>query len=73
MAKRCGITEFQVRYYQRYGLGNFVYWLLNGQPGRHKEYDFITKTMDQAWISELEQQEKSDYMVCEIVKGACSP
>ena len=73
MAKRCKITEFQVRYYQRYGLGNFVYWLLNGQPGRHKEYDFITKTMDQAWISELEQQEKSDYMVCEIVKGACSP
>ena len=72
MAERCGITGFGVRYYQRYGLGNFVYWLLNRQPGRHKGYDFITKTMDRAWISELEQQKKSDYIVCEIVKDVCA-
>ena len=69
MASRCGITNFNIKYYQRYGLGNFVYWLLNKEPGRHKDYDFITKTMNQVWISELEQQEKADYIVCEISKG----
>ena len=69
MVSRCKIADFSVKYYQRYGLGNFVYWLLNKEPGRHKGYDFITKTMNQVWISELEGQEKADYIVCEISKG----
>lgn len=62
------ISRFRIRYFQRYGLGNFIWWLLNKEPGQHRKYDFVTNTLNQVWISELEKQEKADYIVCEIQK-----
>lgn len=68
LAERCGITEYQCKFYQRYGLGNCFYWLLNKQPGKHKKYDFISKGMDELWKAELADRELADYIVFEIRK-----
>lgn len=68
MAEHCGITGYECRFYQRYGLGNCFFWLLNKQPGRHKRYDFISRGMDELWKSELERQELADYIVLKFEK-----
>lgn len=68
LARSCGITNYQCNYYQRYGLGNLLYWLMEKKPGGRKQYPFITKAMDQCWKAELEEKELSDYMVFEFQK-----
>lgn len=68
MAEHCGITQYDCKFYQRYGLGNCLFWLQNRQPGRHKKYGFISKGMDELWKRELERQKLSDYIVFEMKK-----
>ncbi len=68
IAKFCGIDNYVCKYYQRYGLGNFVYWMKNKCPGRHKEYSFISKGLDELWKANLEEKGLSDYIVFEFVK-----
>lgn len=68
MAEHCGIMRYECQYYQRYGLGNCLFWLLNKKPGRHKKYDFITPGMDALWKAELERQELADYIVFRFEK-----
>lgn len=68
IAKMCSITKWSCNYYQRYGLGNLIYWLLNKKPGKHKKYEFISKGMDEHWKAELEEKEMSDYIVFEFSK-----
>ena len=68
IAEQCGIREHRCGFYQRYGLGNLIYWLLNKAPGRHKGYDFMTKGLDAHWRADLEASELSDYIVFEFTK-----
>ena len=68
MAEKCNISNYQIKYYQRYGLGNLMHWLLNKTPGKHKEYEFIKKSVDMAWRASLEEQGKSDYILFEFTK-----
>ena len=68
IAERCGMKVYQCRFYQRYGMGNLLYWLLNKKPGQHKQYDFISKGLDAHWRANLEDRELSDYIVFEFVK-----
>ncbi len=68
IAQKCNIKNWEVKYYQRYGLGNCLYWLQNKKPGRHKAYGFISQGMDTLWKADLERQGKADYIVFEFVK-----
>lgn len=68
IAGQCGIEKYRCRFYQRYGLGNLLYWSLNKRPGQHKRYDFITKGLDAHWRADLETSEMSDYIVFEFTK-----
>lgn len=68
IAEQCIIANYVCKYYQRYGLGNFIFWLTNRAPGKHYSYDFVTKSMDEVWKSELEAQKYSDYIVFEFEK-----
>lgn len=49
-------------------MGNFIYWLKNKCPGKHKEYSFISKGLDELWKANLEEKGLSDYIVFEFVK-----
>ena len=68
LAAQCGIIEYQCKFYQRYGIGNCFYWLQKKQPGKHRQYEFISKGMDELWKAELERQGMSDYIVFEMKK-----
>jgi len=60
--------EWDVKYYQRYGLSNLLYWLKNKKPGGNYKFDFVSNEIDLAWKSDLERQNKSDYIVLCIKK-----
>lgn len=68
IAQKCSIEKWCCKFYQRYGLGNMIYWLVNKKPGQHKQYEFISKGMNELWKSELESKEMSDYIVFEFKK-----
>lgn len=68
IAEQCGIKDYRCKFYQRYGMGNLLYWLLNREPGQHRQYDFISRGLDEHWRSDLEDRELSDYIVFEFVK-----
>lgn len=68
IAQKCSITSWNCQFYQRYGLGNLIYWLINRKPGQHKHYGFISKGLDEHWKAELEENEMSDYIVFEFTK-----
>lgn len=68
MAEKCGIEQASFRYYQRYGLGNCLNWLINRKPGKQVGFDFVSKGMDELWKNELERQELADYIVLEFEK-----
>ncbi len=68
IADCCHISDYSCKFYQRYGLGNFINWLIQKKPGQHCSYDFVTDSMDKLWKSELEAQKLSDYIVFEFGK-----
>lgn len=69
IAQHIGIKNFSCKYYQRYGLGNCLYWLINKQPGRNFTYDFISNSMNELWKNELARQKAADYIVYEMIKN----
>lgn len=69
MAEKIGIKSYKIKFYQRYGLGNFIFWLLNKAPGRHTQYNFVSSGMDGIYKSELERQELADYIIFEFNKN----
>lgn len=68
IANKIGITHYDIKFYQRYGLGNAIYWLLNKVPSGHKKYKFISDGLDALWKHELERQELADYIVFKCVR-----
>lgn len=60
--------EYSVKFYQRYGLSNLLYWLENKKPGKNYEYDFVSNEINAVWKSNLERQKMSDYIVLHIHK-----
>lgn len=68
MADNAGFSKCQVRYKQRYGLGNTLAWMQFNKPKGHYKYNFITETMDEVWKKECEVQELSDYIIIYLEK-----
>lgn len=67
-AKKAGFTSSEVKYKQRYGMGNMISWLINKKAMGHKSYGFITDTMDSVWRGQLEAQGLSDYVLIYLHK-----
>lgn len=67
-AQKAGFTQSEVKYKQRYGMGNMISWLINKKAMGHKSYEFITDTMDAVWRGQLEAQGLSDYILIYLHK-----
>jgi 2-polyprenyl-3-methyl-5-hydroxy-6-metoxy-1,4-benzoquinol methylase len=57
-----GFDDIQIVPFQRFGLGNFLSWLQHKRPMGNIEMNFISKTLDQVWKSELETSGRCDYL-----------
>jgi SAM-dependent methyltransferase len=68
MARKCNYSECSAKFYQRFGLGNLIAWLQQRSPLGEKSYDFITKTMNANYKSEMASEETAEYIVIELRK-----
>lgn len=68
LARDAGFRKPEIKYFQRYGLGNMLGWLREKAPRSEIKADFITETLNQVWISECESKGISDYIVLYINK-----
>lgn len=69
VSKNVGFWEPEVKYYQRYGIGNMIGWIKNEEACSEIQANFLTKTLDSVWKSECEQMGMSDYVVLYLKKG----
>lgn len=68
MAEEAGFEQVEVRYFQRYGLSNFVGWMKEQRACGEPDYSFISDAMDAVWKAELSRQGLSDYIVLYLKK-----
>lgn len=68
MAKEAGFRKTEIRYYQRYGIGNLLGWCLEKKPRKNIEIPFISKEMDAAWKGACSGHEVADYVVLYATK-----
>lgn len=68
MAREGGFQKPEIKYFQRYGLGNMLGWVREKEPRSEIKADIITETLNQVWISECERRGLSDYIVLYLKK-----
>lgn len=64
--EEAGFKNFVIEKKQKYGLGNLLHWLNEKEPRGNSTYDFITPTMNAAYMSQMEEMGNSEYL---IVRG----
>lgn len=68
MAQNAGFTNIKVKYFQRFGIDNFIGWIKEKKPKCNVDSKMITSTLNQVWKSELEAKGLSDYIVIYLYK-----
>ena len=68
LAKQVGFSKVEIKYYQRYGIGNCISWLINKEPKGNVEFDFVSATLDEVWKTECSTNKLSDYIVLYVEK-----
>lgn len=63
IAQKVGFKKIQIKYFQRYGIGNVLGWLREKEPCSDIKASFITATLDNVWKSECSANGLSDYIV----------
>ena len=66
MFEEVGFKNVTIEMKQKYGLGNLLNWLNEKEPKGHGTFDFITPTMNLAYMSQMEMMGNSEYL---IVRG----
>lgn len=64
--EEAGFKNISIEKKQKYGLGNLLHWLNEKEPRGHSTYDFVTPTMNAAYMAEMESMGNSEYL---IVRG----
>lgn len=68
IAKKAGFKKIEIKYFQRYGLDNFLGWIREKQPNSEIHEKFITETLDSVWKSQLVEHNLADYIVLYVEK-----
>lgn len=68
LAQKAGFEKIEMKYFQRYGLGNLMGWLRDKEPNSGIEGSFITPTLDAVWKSECGENGLADYLVLYLTK-----
>ena len=62
-AKQAGFKNIEVKYKQRYGLGNLVSWLKNKKPMGNVACPYISESVNRSWMINSEECGLADYIV----------
>jgi 2-polyprenyl-3-methyl-5-hydroxy-6-metoxy-1,4-benzoquinol methylase len=68
MSENVGFTNFEVKFYQRFGVGNLIAWLQKRKPCGESKYDFITSALNAVYKSEMAKEETAEYLLLELKK-----
>lgn len=68
LAKNAGFSNIKIKYFQRYGINNFIGWIKEKKPKCDVSNEMLTNTLNQVWKSELEEKGLSDYIVIYLYK-----
>ncbi len=63
LAEEAGFKKIEIKYFQRYGIGNFLGWLREKEPKSDINETYITDTLNSVWKSECNARALSDYIV----------
>lgn len=61
--EEAGFKNISIEKKQKYGLGNLLHWLNEKEPRGHSTYDFVTPTMNAAYMAEMESMGNSEYLI----------
>lgn len=68
IAEKVGFKKIIIKYYQRYGIDNFIGWIKEKKPNSSIVSNNISETINSAWKTELESNGKADYIVLYVTK-----
>lgn len=68
LADKVGFQKIEIKYFQRYGLGNLLGWVKEKEPRSEINDIFITSTMNNVWKSECSDNKLADYIVMYLYK-----
>jgi SAM-dependent methyltransferase len=68
MARKCSFSEFRVKFYQRFGIGNLIAWLQTRLPKGEAVYDFVTPTLNNMYKEQMARKETAEYLMLELRK-----
>lgn len=68
IAEKVGFRKIIIKYYQRYGIDNFIGWIREKKPNSSIASNNISETINSAWKTELESKGKADYIVLYVTK-----
>lgn len=63
MAEEVGFSSVEIKYYQRYGIGNMLGWIKDKEAGSTIESKLISSALDAIWRTDCESRNISDYIV----------
>lgn len=62
-AKLAGFKNIQIKYKQRYGLGNLIAWLKERRPMGNVDCSYIAESVNRSWMVNSEECRLADYIV----------
>jgi len=62
-AELAGFRNIEVKYRQRYGLGNLVSWLKYKKPMGNVPCPYISECVSRSWVADTEERGMADYIV----------
>jgi SAM-dependent methyltransferase len=68
LACECGFPEFKTMFFQRFGIGNLIAWLQTNKPSGDIHYEFVTKSLDELYKSEMAKEETGEYVILKVQK-----
>lgn len=68
IAKENGFSKIDVKYFQRYGIGNMIGWIKDKKPGTAIQDNFISETLNNVWKSQCSEKGLADYIVLYLEK-----
>lgn len=68
LAEQVGFKKVEIKYFQRYGIGNLLGWLREKQPCSDLKNVLIMDILDGMYKSECSVNKKADYIVMYLEK-----
>ena len=68
MSHMCGFSKINIKYYQRFGIGNLIAWLQTRKPQGEAIYSFISSSLDSLYKKEMAKEQTAEYIVLELQK-----